>query len=145
VNSVTQTQNGTAGANRRLVDWLNTFSKAVRDRDCQGARPLFSPQAVGFGTRAARYDGLDDLIDQQWRPIWTSTSGFEFDLSSLKWGQEGHLIWVAIQWSSWGQERTGRRFRRNGRATLVLHDRGNQLQAQHSHFSLDPHSVAVES
>ena len=125
------------------IAWLEAFAERVRDRDLDGGRRYFAPGATGFGTRAARVDGLDDLVEQQWRPIWTSTRGFCFgtDDAVVATAADGSQIAVAVTWSSEGVADDGSAFDRSGRATLVLvPDPASPvgLVAVHSHFSEDP-------
>ena len=125
------------------IAWLEAFADRVRARDLDGGRRFFAPGATGFGTRAARVDGLDDLVEQQWRPVWTSTRGFRFDVEDalVATAADGSQTTVAATWSSEGVTGDGTTFDRAGRATLVLvPDPGSPvgLVAVHSHFSEDP-------
>lgn len=125
------------------IAWLEAFAGHVRDRDLEAGRRLFAPATTGFGTRAARVDGLDDLVDRQWRPIWTSTQGFRFDVDDavVAAAADGSQTTVAATWSSEGVADDDTTFARRGRATLVLvPDPASPvgLVAVHSHFSEDP-------
>ena len=59
-------------------EWLAVFAKAVRARDYEGGRRLCDSGILGFGTVAGRAEGLDELTDRQWRPVWDRTEGFDF-------------------------------------------------------------------
>ena len=120
----------------QVVDWLERFASEVRERRYEGARSLFSPGVLGFGTRAYSVDGLASL-EQQWREIWQSATGFRFDLSALRVFGDTTLV-AAVPWSSVGYDATGAPFQRPGRATIVLTREGDRLLAVHTHFSLAP-------
>lgn len=116
--------------------WLDAFATCVRDRDLDRGRTLFSPDAVGFGTVARRYEGIDELVGEQWSEVWSRTEEFTFDAVDHRW-LDGSLCAVAATWHSVGTDGDGRR-RRTGRATLVLHRTDDGLRATHSHFSITP-------
>lgn len=109
----------------------------MRRCDFAGARDLFAPDAVGFGTGVPVALGLHALEQCQWRRVWQSTGGFTFRLEEMHCfgGPDG--LCVAITWESVGVRADGSTFPRSGRATLVLVGR-ERLEAAHSHFSLDP-------
>ena len=119
-------------------DWLCAFSSAVRARDYEGGRALFSPNVVAFGTFSPTLCGLDDLEANQWRHIWENTRDFEFEFGSLQSGGCADFLWVAARWNSYGQTHDGESFLRTGRATFALQKCGEKWLAVHSHHSLDP-------
>lgn len=123
--------------------WLDSFAACVRDRDLERGRTHFVTDVTSFGTRASHVSGLDHLVEQQWRPIWTTTSGFRFDLEYLRTFASGDagLAVAAVTWSSRGEAPDGAPIVRRGRATLVLEatvDGPHGLRAVHSHFSEEP-------
>lgn len=127
-----------------IEGWLRAFARAVRERDYAAGSALFAPEIVAFGTVADRADGIDTLAARQWRVVWETTSGFEFDYASLRCERHGDRAWAGSAWSSiaTGGLTPGRR--RAGRASIVLarDDRGDASRpcwrAIHSHFSLTP-------
>ena len=121
-----------------VVAWLEDFAAAVRSQDFAGGRAMFAPDAIGFGTVATVADGLDRLETDQWRRVWTVTRGFSFDLTSMRHGGCDATYWVAVPWSSWGRDASGREFERRGRATIVLQREGDRLVSKHTHFSFAP-------
>jgi ketosteroid isomerase-like protein len=122
-----------------VLAWLREFAAAVRAADYDGARRLFHRGVVGFGTVAARVEGLDRLVLAQWRSTWGVTRGFDFAWDDARGGVEGDHAWVAAPWSSTGFDPGGRPFERRGRATIVLRRRPRSpWRAVHTHFSLDP-------
>ena len=121
-----------------VVAWLEGFAAAVRSQDFAGGRAMFAPDAIGFGTVAAVADGLDRLETDQWRRVWTVTRGFTFDVAAMRHGGCDAAYWVAVPWSSWGRDASGREFERRGRATIVLQREGERLVSRHTHFSFTP-------
>jgi ketosteroid isomerase-like protein len=118
-----------------IEEWLRAFAQAVRERDYATGRSLFAPDVVAFGTVAERAEGIDALVARQWRVVWETTRGFEFDAGSLRGERHGDRAWIAATWSSVA-ETEGRR--RTGRATLVLARDDRGWRALHTHFSLTP-------
>jgi ketosteroid isomerase-like protein len=114
------------------------MERCVRARDYEGARELFHPDAVGFGTVEPHARGLEALEHRQWRRVWSRTREFRFQLDEM-WcaGREDGLS-VAVPWHSIGLGNDGAPFDRYGRATLVLSRQDGRLVALHSHFSLFP-------
>jgi ketosteroid isomerase-like protein len=123
---------------REIRGWLESFATAVRARRYDRGRRLFDQQVMGFGTRAARVDGLDALEARQWREIWETTRDFRFDLESARFESVDGQAWVGALWSSTGLLPCGGTFPRSGRATIVLVRRPEGWRAVHTHFSLDP-------
>lgn len=123
--------------------WLAEFAAAVSTADFARGRAMFAPEAIGFGTIAERAVGLDTLVDSQWRPVWSTTRGFTFDLATVKHGGDHPVYWAAAQWTSMGRDASGRDIERRGRATIVLHDREGKLLAMHTHFSFVPSGVVT--
>jgi ketosteroid isomerase-like protein len=131
----------TATRRQAAEAWLREFAKAVRDRDYAGARGMCRDDVTGFGTVSARYQGVDELEQGQWRPVWDRTEGFEFDFGSATiWADEALV--VATEWSSVGIGVDGSRRPRRGRATIVLAGPDGELRAVHTHFSMSPGYVA---
>ncbi len=121
---------------------LQEFAKAVRDRDYAGARGMCRGDVTGFGTVSTRYEGIDQLEDGQWRPVWDRTEGFEFDFDSATIWVDETLVVATSEWSSVGIDVDGSRRPRRGRATIVLAGPDDDLQAVHTHFSMTPGYVA---
>lgn len=115
-------------------DWLETFAAAVRERDVVTGRALFAVEACGFGTVAGRYDGLDQLVEDQWRDVWPRTTGFTFALGTATCWDTPDGSLVITGWTSLADD--GRE--RSGRATIGLARTPAGLVAAHSHFSMTP-------
>ena len=119
--------------------WLATFAAAVRSRDYPAASRLFDERVVGFGTACFRAEGLARLVNEQWMPIWSATTGFDFDYASAAAFVADGQAAVAVTWHSTGFDASLQPFDRHGRATFVLRDcTGRGWIAVHSHFSLTP-------
>jgi ketosteroid isomerase-like protein len=125
---------------QELAIWALRFAKAVREGDIPTARHLFKDDVVGFGTRTRVMNGLNALVDQQWRHIWTTTRNFDFNLDQMDWGvsQGGDLAWLGLTWSSEGLGLDVQWFSRHGRASFVLEKTSEGWVCGHSHHSLDP-------
>ena len=121
-----------------ILRWLDAFERAVRTRNFAAGRALCAKQVLGFGTVAARADGLDQLESAQWQCVWPATEGFAFDRSALRCGGQAGSYWVAAAWSSTGQVESPLAVERRGRATILLRNSPRGLLAIHTHFSLVP-------
>jgi ketosteroid isomerase-like protein len=118
--------------------WLARFSRAVRERDFEAGKRLFSQTVLGFGTVAERAETLDELLARQWSHVWPRTRGFDFDADSVRIFADGDVACVAAQWVSWRDLVAGDDRARHGRVTLVLHREGGEWKAVHTHFSMRP-------
>lgn len=121
--------------------WLDHFAACVRARDIDAGKALFDPGVLAFGTRAESAQGLDELAERQWRPIWTSTSGFHFvdESVSVIESDDGSLAVALARWESTGFDAGQKPFGRRGRCTIAL--RRDPVgaagwRAVHTHFSM---------
>jgi ketosteroid isomerase-like protein len=123
-----------------IQDWLDAFAAAIREEDYARGRELFADDVAEFGTRTAIMTGIDKLMATQWKPIWSTTAGFQFQLDQLQFGVDGELAWVALPWTSRFRQppANGARAERRGRATYVLRLQNGRWLAIHSHHSIDP-------
>ncbi len=119
-------------------EFLQEMQSCVRAVDFPRARPLFSEDAVAFGTYAAVVSGRDHLEQQQWRNIWPTIRDFTFRLDDLRCLGNDQALCVIVAWDSLGIHADGSTFPRPGRATLLLEPRDDRWVATHSHFSLAP-------
>lgn len=118
--------------------WLTEMQSCVRAIDYDRAKPLFRPEAVGFGTFAGVLEGLDNLVAGQWSNIWPTIRDFTFDLANLYATADGDLLWAACPWDSLGTRPDGTTFPRPGRMTVILTRDDQGWRALHTHFSLYP-------
>ena len=121
----------------RARAWLLEMERCVRSCDYAGARELFTPEALAFGTRANVARGIDAIDREQWRWTWPRIRDFSFQLEELHCTSGEEAITVAVGWHSLGVNDDGSSFQRPGRATVVLVEREDRLVAIHSHFSLE--------
>jgi ketosteroid isomerase-like protein len=124
-----------AGAART---WLTALERCVRAVDYEGARPLFAPDVIAFGTYARLVAGRDALEREQWRVVWPAIREFAFRLEEAQCVGDETMLGVIVPWDSLGVKSDGVTFSRPGRATLVLVRREGRWAAIHSHFSLAP-------
>ena len=124
--------------------WLDAFADCVRRVDYEAGKRLFSRDVVGFGTVGVLLEGLDTLVNGQWKRVWGVTTGFRFDYEHLTCGSNGNLAWAAVQWTSWARNREGQTYERRGRATYLLQRIDDRWLAIHTHHSLDPSGVAPD-
>ncbi|MGI8550440.1 MAG: YybH family protein [Dehalococcoidia bacterium] len=118
--------------------WLLALQDCVRMVDYQSGRRLFADDVVAFGSRVNLLHGLDDLQAAQWSGVWPNISEFSFTLQHLDCRRLGDALLLVVPWTSTGYHPDGASFDRPGRATVVLHRRGDVWLAVHTHFSLTP-------
>lgn len=126
-----------------IVEWLEEFAAKVRAIDFEGGRKLFRADIFGFGTKAGAYRTLDEWDREQWRHVWPKTTGFQFNLRTLRTvpSRDGSLCCVACEWGSDGIREDGSRFPRRGRCTILLSRNSDHEWGWigvHSHFSMPP-------
>ena len=124
-----------------LAAWLAEWGECIAGLDFGGARTLFVPEVVGFGTFSDLLVGLDDLEARQWRAVWPSIADFRFDVDGL-WTEvspDRRLGHLAAGWTSTGRRADGTPFPRPGRCTVTLRraDAASPWLGTHTHFSLN--------
>lgn len=123
--------------------WFDDFAACVRARDLVAGRRLFDPSCASFGARTDHLTDLEDLVDRQWSPTWTTTQGFAAVPGTVRvvGAQDGSVVVVTARWGSEGIRPDGSTFERRGRCTVVLRaddDAPHGLLAVHTHFSRHP-------
>ncbi len=93
---------------------------------------------LAFGTRAEMVEGIDRVMEQQWRHIWPTIKDFTIPVEAARGAVLGDRAWVAAPWHSRGTRADGSTFHRPGRLTIVLVRRDGRWLATHTHFSLTP-------
>jgi len=130
---------GTSNGNERALEWLQQWEDLINAADFEGARRLFSPDVVSFGTLVSFMTGLQELEIKQWRNVWPKIKDFKFaDSKVFPAGGQMSAVVVTCRWQSKGLAPDGSWYDRKGRATLVLSDENGQFRCCHSHLSLDP-------
>ena len=116
-------------------DWLVEFVEAVRAGDTEAGRRMFADDVVGYGTLTARMLGLDDLVDQQWRPTWKRVGTWRVTEVDVVEQVEG----LAVLAFCWERVNNDDHAVVRGRATVSLQQRAaGDWRCIHSHFSADP-------
>jgi catechol 2,3-dioxygenase-like lactoylglutathione lyase family enzyme/ketosteroid isomerase-like protein len=121
-----------------LRDWLRALQRCVRAVDFEAGRELCAPDLFAFGTVAEFVDGLDTVMDAQWRKVWGTIRDFTISADEARGGIHGDQGWVAAAWDSVGVRPDGSTFPRPGRLTIIFGRRHGRWLATHTHFSLSP-------
>jgi ketosteroid isomerase-like protein len=119
--------------------WFDTLAVHVREVDFVGARPIFAPDMVAFGTFTDFMTGRDVAEQQQWRNVWPHIDEFRFrsDVRAIISPDRLQAVGMAI-FDSTGYRQDGTSYERPGRATVafVRDSISKQWLAQHTHLSL---------
>jgi len=122
--------------------WLHTFEGCIQKNELERGRPLFHPEVYAFGTVVKEVDNLNELIANQWTPVWQGTSDFTFTRDSIRTiTASNYSVTVTSLWSSSRKGDPRGTASRVGRCTIVLEQSdANEigLVATHSHFSKIP-------
>lgn len=125
--------------NDKALEWLRQWEALINAADFAGARQLFSPDVVSFGTMTGFTTGLQELETRQWRKVWPNIKDFRFDDPAvLRTGEPAQSTVIISLWHSKGKTAGGGWHGRKGRATLVLRLENNVLVCCHSHLSMEP-------
>ncbi len=130
-----------AGARVRaeILEWLEVFSGFVRAVDYAGARPMWHPEVLAFGTYNDVIQGLETAIATQWDNVWPRTAQFAFNLAGthVLASSDGTMAVAVTPWTSTGYAQDGTPFDRPGRATMVFARDAAGWRCAHSHMSLN--------
>ena len=119
--------------------WFETLAAHVRAVDFVGARPIFAPDMIAFGTFTDFMTGRDTAEQQQWRNVWQHIDDFRFrtDIRAIVSPDRLQAVGMAI-FDSTGYRQDGTSYDRPGRATVVFVRESIDAPwvAQHTHLSL---------
>src|SRR5437763_547131 len=118
--------------------WLSRWEACVRAADFEGGRRLCAPDLVAFGTVAYFVEGIERVMEQQWRHVWPRIRDFTIRVDEARGAVVGGAAWVAAPWDSTGVRGDGSTFARPGRLTIAFARRDGRWLATHTHFSLSP-------
>lgn len=121
-----------------LREWLRAFAARVRAVDYEGGKTFCAPDMIAFGTYAGMVEGLDAIVDAQWRKIWPTIREFSIRADEARGAIRGDSAWVAAPWDSLGTNTDGSTYPRPGRMTITFTRRDGRWLARHTHVSLVP-------
>ncbi|PYM41590.1 MAG: hypothetical protein DME12_11000 [Candidatus Rokuibacteriota bacterium] len=121
-----------------LREWLRALQACVRARDFDGGRRLCAPDVIAFGTVADFVEGVDRVMERQWRRVWPTIRDFTIRIDEARGAVREDHAWVAAPWDSQGVRPDGTTFARPGRLTIALVRDADRWLAVHTHFSLTP-------
>ena len=127
---------------RSVAEWYDRWGGFVADVNFKASRPLFAEDAVAFGSKVEMMTSQAQLEAEQWRAVWPSIEDYRFDTSTLEVIMSPHRLMAmgACIFRSTGLHPDGKKFERNGRATVTLMRTaaGAPWICTHSHISLKP-------
>ena len=119
--------------------WFHHLAEHVQAVDFAGARPIFAPDMVAFGTFTDFMTGRENAEQQQWRNVWPHIDGFRWrpDIRVIVSPDRLQAVGMGVFDSS-GYRQDGSAYERPGRATVVFmrESAGSPWLAQHTHMSL---------
>lgn len=120
--------------------WFIRLAEFVGTGDFEGARVLFAPDMVAFGTFSDFLVGRDEVERAQWRNVWPFIERFGWRTEEIKGlvSPDGLLAVGMGCFDSTGFDERGMPYERPGRATVVLvrTAHGDDWVAAHTHMSL---------
>ena len=123
----------------RIRRWFERLARHVRDVDFAGARAIFAPDMIAFGTFSDFLTERGEVERAQWREVWPHIDGFRWrgDIRAIVSADRLTAIGMAI-FDSTGYRADGAPYDRPGRATVVFARRSpdEDWVAQHTHMSL---------
>lgn len=119
--------------------WFETLAAHVREVDFVGARPIFAPDMIAFGTFTDFMTGRDVAEQQQWRNVWPHIDEFRWrpDIKAIVSPDRLQAVGMRV-FDSTGYQQDGTPYDRAGRATVVFVRASTDATwlAQHTHLSL---------
>jgi ketosteroid isomerase-like protein len=122
-----------------VTAWFDTLAAHVQAVDFAGARAIFAPDMIAFGTFTDFMIGRDVTEQQQWRNVWSHIDGFRWrpDIKAIVSPDRLQAVGMGV-FDSTGYRQDGTPYDRPGRATVLLVRSGTDAPwlAQHTHLSL---------
>lgn len=119
--------------------WFEALAAYVRAVDYGGARPLFAPDLIAFGTFTDFVEGRAAVEQTQWRNVWARTDGFRWrpGIRGIVSPDRLQAVGMGV-FDSTGYGTVGTAYARPGRATVVLARQTPEraFVACHTHMSL---------
>jgi ketosteroid isomerase-like protein len=132
---------------RSAADWLARWGELVADVNFKAVRLMFAEDAIAFGSKVEMMTSQAQLEAEQWRAVWPSIEDYRYDLSTLQMvmSPDRLMTMAAVMFRSTGLHADGKKFQRNGRATVALMRTavGAPWICTHSHVSLSPGTPAL--
>ena len=132
---------------RSVADWYARWSGHVAEVDFKPVRAMFAEDTIAFGTKVEVVTSQAQLEAEQWRSVWPSIEDFRFDTSTLEvvTSPDRLMAMGALIFRSTGLHADGKKFERNGRATVTLMRLavGAPWTCTHSHISLKPGTPGI--
>ena len=123
----------------QVKTWFETLAAHVREVDFAGARSIFAPDMIAFGTFTDFMTGRDAAEQQQWRNVWPHIDNFRWrpDIRAIVSPDRLHAVGMGI-FDSTGYRQDATPYDRAGRATVAFVRANPQAPwlAQHTHLSL---------
>lgn len=93
-----------------VKQWFLTLATHVREVDYIGARPIFAPDMIAFGTFTDFMTGQAEAETAQWRSVWENIDGFTWrpDIRVIVSPDRKQAVGMGI-FDSTGYRRTARR------------------------------------
>ena len=124
----------------RVKAWFERLAAHVRKVDFEGARPIFAPDMIAFGTVKDFVDGQPGAEAAQWKSVWPFIDGFRWRIDGTRAiVSPDRLTAVGMAvFDSTGYQQDGSPYNRPGRATVVFSRGkvGDDWIADHTHMSL---------
>jgi ketosteroid isomerase-like protein len=118
---------------------FETLAANVRAVDFAGARSIFAPDMIAFGTFTDFMTGRDAAEQQQWRNVWPHIDNFRWrpDIKAIVSPDRLQAVGMGV-FVSTGYRQDGTSYDRPGRATVVFVRPSVDASwlAQHTHLSL---------
>ena len=131
-----------------VAQWYHSWDVLVTDVNFKAARPMFADDVIAFGSRNVEMMASQtELESDQWRKVWPTIEDYRYDLSTLDviTSPDRLMAVGAVIFRSTGLHPDGKKFKRDGRATVTLMRTAIDAPwvCTHSHISLKPGTPGV--